>query len=191
METEILKQRADKAIENFNEFINIEKDIVEKEHTLSDRIEDLKNLFNYVLEVVPEDMDRGRELNKKIKNEIVELCDVIMTDRLSDLDIEKEDELILRKLNRDVKNKRWKIVKKDFDDEKRIEGETIRLENSELKELRKRFLELIENIANSNLANQINSEKNGYFVKLFQFIKSYEKIINDLIKKEDLLIEND
>lgn len=162
MEEADKKKIADKAIINIEKFIDVEKKFVSKEHKLTDRIEDLFSIFNHALELIPEDMDPEHDTNQFIWQKLNSLKALAESERLRDLSIEKEEELVLNQIKNDISNRDWRLVKNDIDTQSEQENRILRLEAEEIEEIHQHFKDLVHMIRQNKLITTLDSDKKDH-----------------------------
>jgi hypothetical protein len=139
---------------------------------------------------VGNDLDSGDDLVIQIEKKIREIIDLVDSDRLQNLNFEKEEETLLQKIMDDLRNKDWRLVKKDLTEEENEEAEVLRLELNEIKLIHTKFRELVEMMGRSNLLiPDTEKEFSMYFKEMYKFAIAYEAIMFDLYKKEKMLLE--
>lgn len=197
--TEQFEEFADEAIKVLRSFIDTEKQVVTAEHELHEKLMAWENVWNHLAEICPEGSDLDN-LNNEILDKIVDIRDFIETETLQDLRIGREEEDLLKQLEKDVRHRNWRAVKRDIKAEKKEEKKIIRLHKDELKELHSKFLDLLiliktkvrpalKNLTTENKKEDFEKIEEYYFLQIYKFISAYERIFRHLLKKERILLE--
>jgi hypothetical protein len=186
-----MKQEAQNALNNIKQFIDIENKFIQKEHELYDSLDSIKMLYSHALDVSPENFDKTSKTNREIEEKLNEIIVFIQDDRLKNLNFEKEEELLLKQLEIDIKNKDWKLVKRDITVQEDDESNVLRLEIDDVEKLQLLFKELKELMQGSALMPQAKEEKEHehYFFKVYRIVSAYEKIFLELFEKEQEILD--
>lgn len=188
------EELADLGVGELRDFINTEKRIVEVEHNLIDKLYSWDSIIAHLGEILPEDTEL-HDSYMDASDKLVEIRDLVESDRLKDLKIEKEEEDILQKIESDIEHKDWKAVKTDLREEVKEEKKVLRLEHHELKEIHSHFHDLmklmekniphaIEDLTNPKQKEEYKKTEHYYFIQIFKFARAYEKIFRQLWEKE-------
>lgn len=177
---------ADMAIAEITEFVNVEQQFIEQEHKLIESISGFEYVLMHLDERIPSDMKEIHTLHTDITNKLIEIRDLVESDRLKDLRLEKEEEAILQRLREDVAHRDWRAVKSDLKAEKEEEEKVLRLEIVELRELHSKFMDLMKLIKRGNIS-AADEEIQHYFMQISTFANAYERIFRQLWKKENIL----
>ncbi len=189
---------ADYAIECIREFIDVEKHFVKDEHELFNTIMSLVEIVSHLYDVVSEDKV---EFLDELTDKLAELQDIVESDSLKNLRIEKEEEHILNKLKEDIKHREWRAVKDDIEKLEKDEKKALKLEHHELRQVKSHFKELKKIIKKSKLVpankedlaefkqkSDYEKQEIYYFLHLYKSASAYEKIFRDLFNKEKKLM---
>ncbi|MBD3354882.1 hypothetical protein GF361_02765 [Candidatus Woesearchaeota archaeon] len=202
MEEYELEEFAEIAVEDIESFINIELKVLKKEHKFEDNLENLDYILLHLNERVPSKDKHLHDLNAKIMKKLRYLRGKNTSRKLRNLKFKKEEEKILKKLKEDIKHKDWKAVKIDVALEKKEKKKIVKSEISELKKLHKKVTEITILMEENDINKAINQDikeprqkqefekiEHYYFLKIYKFFKTYEDIFENLLKKEEKLIE--
>lgn len=177
------KVQADFAIKNLKEFINVEKQFIQKEHQLSSQLIKMDDIISHLIDDNPDDTNDEMGIYLKIRDKIEKIMDLVESDRLKDLNFDKEEELFLQKIEEDLKNKNWRLVKRDIDSDIESEDSMLRLDIEEISIIYNEFKELVKIFDGS-------PGDAKYYTILMNFAKAYEKILLDLYEKEKVILQN-
>ncbi len=197
-----MQEFADIAVDELRSFIDTEQQSIEQEHALIDKLHTWTYVIEHLDERIPANREDLHELSGRISEKLVEIRDLVESDMLKDLSIEKEEKLLLGKLREDVKHREWKAVKKDIKSDKRKQKKTLRLEKKELKQLHSLFIDLMKIMKRSKLIKSLDksltsektiddykAQEEYYFIQIYKFARAYERIFRQLWEKELLLVE--
>lgn len=178
---------ADMAVEELRAFINTEEKFVEEEHALIDKLLSWDYIMLHLDESLPTNMVHLIHLNHEIAAKLIEIRKFIGKRRLKDLRIEKEEKHILAKLEKDVKHRDWKAIRRKAKLRIYIEylllligkkqKKVLRLEIRELKELHSKLKDLLGLTSTTMIMLAINED-------IMEAIKRTDKTITmDEIKE--------
>lgn len=177
-----LKVQADKAIAYLKQFIDVEKQFIQKEHDMASKLKRMLDILEHVINERPDDVSPEMGLDLEIREKIYDIIELIESDRLNDLNFDKEEELFLSKLKKDMRNMDWRLVKRDVTLDIDNQDNMLRCDINEIQETYTKFQELVAMLKESDY-------NDTYFKELYNFAKSYEIILQDMLKKEQILLK--
>lgn len=187
------QQMADKAIQELKGFIDTEEKFIIKEHVLSEKLIQVKDIINHLLDINIEDTSPRKQLEFEMLAKLDEIIGYLESDRLRDINFEKEEEIALNKLEHDIKNKDWRLIKKDIKADIIAEDNILRLEVNEILNIYNMLHALIAVLNQSKLKDAEENEQNKkqiyYFSKLFKLTSAYMDIIKEMYDKEKILLD--
>jgi hypothetical protein len=185
-------QIADDAIEDLNECIDVEKQIVEKEHYLYIKLKRISEIYGHVLGLIPDEEDND-EIDIMISDKLDEIVSLLENDEMKDLNFEKEEEIHLNKLKRFIKNHNWKLVRKHIDEEESKGESILKMELVDLRTLHNKLAQLLNLMRKSRHFDSIDKEEKDeqeyYFSETYKFVRVYEAILGELYQKEKELTD--
>jgi len=189
-----LEEYADCSIEEIRNFIDTELQLVKEKHDLCTKLLALSNIIMHLDERLPENLHK---FNGKITDGLIEIQELIESGKFPDLKIIKEEKEILKKIEKETEQRMWLAVKNNLNLESKKEKITVRLEKDELRELHKKFIDLMKLMKRSDLICAINEDltkfkekekylqqEEYYFLQIYKFLRVYERIFRHLWKKE-------
>jgi len=191
----------ERTIIEFRNSIDVEKQVIKADHDLFSKLSSWIYVLDHLDQNLPDSMKHLHELNGKISDLVWGIMDFVQEKGLEDLKIEKEEEKVLEQLKDDVNHKDWRAVNRDIEVEKKLEEESIRLEEKELKELHSLFdnvMTLIkegfkdaieEDAATPKQKHEYERQEEYYFMEMYKFAKTYEDIFRHLLEKEKRIRE--
>ena len=193
------EEAADGSIKEFREFIHVEQQFVQTEHNLYDALLGWNNIIIHLQESL-HDKHHLYELNEEIMMKVYEMTELVQGGMLHDLSLINEEKHIWLQLNKDVKHRKWKAVKRDIDLAKKEENKVLKLEKEELIHIHSKFADLMRLMKKSNLIHALDEDltvekqkheyervEEYYFIQIYKFARAYEHIFRHLWKKELIL----
>ena len=179
------KEYADQAIQEIEEFVNIESQFIRTGHKFLSALLGIDYIFAHLEETIPEGSDLHRLLGK-ICAILVEIKDVIESDESKELKFEQEEKRLLAIFEYASQHKNWRLVRKIISAEEKLESSVERLQEEELKGLHSKFRRIKRLTNRINLGN-IDEKVRHYLIRLIKLLSAYERILWHLLKKEKIL----
>ena len=150
-------------------------------------IDEIRRFIDTELQLIKEEHD--------LYTKLLAISNIVM--HLRNLRIIKEEKEVLTKLEEETEHRDWLAVKDNLNLEPQKEKNTLRLEKDELRELHKKFIDLMKFMKRSDLINTIKEDltkfkekkeyikqEEYYFLQIYKFLRAYERIFRHLWKKE-------
>ena len=156
----------------------------------------MEGINQHISELLPETAKYLLKLSENIAMTLLEIRERVESDNLKESRFEQESIFFKKRLQSDVKHRNWYAAKNDMTKEQHSQENALRLEIHELRFLHSRFLHLKKLMSQKSFRAAIDHDLIGkqkeefeqiehyYFLKLFQFCSTYEKIFRDLLQKE-------
>jgi len=207
---------ADMAIEDLRDFVDTEQRFVKGDHELVAKLYSWDYIIEHLEERIPPNMTHLHRLTRKISLKLIEIRDIVQSGGYKDIIIEQEEEDLINKLEEEVghrnwkarRNKpRWRQYKRQYIRNfiliiSRKQGKVLRLELHELKELHSKFQSLAKLMRRKKVSSEINKDLTTpkqkeqyenlldyYFVQIYKFAITYQRIFSHLWQKERILSE--
>jgi hypothetical protein len=182
---------ADKAFQEFHDFVDTESMLVKKEHELSSHFSKWEQALEHIKSLIPKHEAEAEMANIDIRTKIDEIKELIAERKDIGIRVAKEEIGLLHLLNDEIRNREWRAVKADCARAEQGEQGVLRLQLYELEQLHTLFSELVDLL---NLCMQKSTKDAPYLKKEVEYFKkfhlvitSYETVFQDLYEKEKLL----
>ena len=187
---------ADDSIQSLRDSIVTEDQIIQEEHSLSDKLNSWDGALGYLVQnVITAEQKDLLTLVTQVEEKLIELREFEEAEMQVRLVIEKEERANLEKLQAAVAHREWKIVKALRKEEKKEEKKAIRASKEEIKTIHKKFLEIMKIIKRSKhfkLGVVTKAQEPGedkvqhYLTELYKFLRAYEQVLRKLWEKEKI-----
>ena len=179
--------------------LDIERNIVTKEHDLKLKLMVWDNIIEHLNTLVAENSGTHKLL-LSVVDKLTELRNIIDSYEIKELKLVAEEKGIVKQLETDLLHRKWRLVRIEEQASKSKAKNFEKLEIKELAKLRKKFFELGLLIEKSKAINieladtrkspeEFKKEEEYYFLQIYKFATAYVDVLGDLVTKENMLLE--